>query len=430
MTGLDPRRGWSLGRWVVLGLGLGCQREAPGGARRRPHVEPPVVVEPAADAGTGRCVRRVSAPEDIALGPTIGAPRLAWNGAHFGIVWTETIDEEDVVRFVRADAEGTRLALPLRVSERRFLAANPSVTWNGDSWSVVFAGGVRVMGDIYQARIDARGSGVGRPWRMTRGPQHDAEPEFFATGQGFGLAWTSLEPSGRWSMYAEALNRWDAPLAPPTQLFNTSFRLLSPRLLWTGSAWAVAFLSARQEVSGVHLARMEASGLRRGGVNRVTPDRIAGTETAHRFDIAWDGRSFGLVWSELRDGTPQLFFRRLTPRGNPDGPVLSLRVADEQSENPSLAHLGDGVFALAEQVVRDGFPRVRVRTLHADGRIQTEGVELRGLDGAAARPALLYNGTVLGLATRSQRGLAFHIVHLGPCPATASALAPVRPPGE
>jgi len=389
-----------------------------------------VVQEAPADAGLGRCVHRVSAPEDIALSTTVGAPRLAWNGAHFGLVWTETIDEEDVVRFVRADPDGARLGLPLRVSERRFLAANPALTWNGDSWSVVFAGGVGVMGDIYQARVDARGSAVGRPWRMTRGPEHDLEPEFFATGQGFGLAWTTLEPSGRWSMYAEALNRWDAPLAPPTQLFNTSFRLLSPRLLWTGSAWAVAFLSARREVSGVHLARMEATGLPRGSVQRVTPDRIAGTETAHRYDIAWDGRTFALVWSELRDGTPQLFFRRLTARGNPSGPVVSLRVGDEQSENPSLAHLGDGDFALAEQVVRDGFPRVRVRTLHADGRIQTEGVELRGIDGAAARPALIYNGTVLGLATRSQRGLAFHIVHLGPCAATSSILAPNTPQGE
>lgn len=413
--------------WV---LALGCRQEAAEGPRRRPHVAPPDVAEPAPDAGTGRCVRRVSAPEDIALGPTVSAPRLAWNGAHFGLVWTETIDEEDAVRFVRADTDGARLGLPLRVSERRFLASNPSLTWNGDSWSVLFSGGVRLTGDLYQARVDARGSAVGRPWRMTRGPAHDAEPEFIATGLGFGLAWTTLESTGRWSVYAEVLNRWDAPVAPPTMLFNTSFRLLSPRLLWTGSAWAIAFLSARREASGVHLARMEANGLPRGSVSRITPDRLGGTETAQRFDIAWDGDGFGVVWSELRDGTPQLFFRRVTPRGNPVGALFSLRIADEQSENPSLAFLGDGVYALAEQVVRDGFPRVRVRTLTADGRIQAEGVELRGVDGAAARPALLYNGTVLGLATRSQRGLAFHIVHLGPCATAPSALAPATAPGE
>lgn len=420
---------------AAAGLALvACEREAPPGVFHRPYVLAPEVPDAAGvDAttpGLPRCALRAGAPEDLALGADIGVPRLAWNGSHFAVVWPETIDEEDAIRFVRVSARGQRMGVPLRVSERRFQARSPSLTWNGDSWSVVFAGGIRATGDLYQARVDARGSAVGRPWRMTRGDRHDLEPVFVSTGRGFALAWTSVEPDGRWSLYGEVLNRWDAPIAPPTQLLNTSVRLLAPQLLYTGQAWAVTAITARREVFAVDMARMEPTGLLRGGVTRISNERIGGIDTTQRYAVAWDGHAFAVVWSELRDGTPQLFFRKVTTRGNPLEPTLALRVDEDQAENPSLAALEDGAFVLAEQVVREGFPRIRVRVIGADLTLNDEGVELRGVDGAAQNPTVVWNGETLGLVTRSERGVAFHRVILGPCAARpAPATRPPPPPG-
>ncbi len=395
-------------------LGAGCQ--SPQRRARRPRApEAPLEDVPAVDAvSAGRCVRRSSAPELIAAGAGIESLDVAWNGSSFGVAWSEVIDGEEAVMFAQASPDRPSGRAPLRVSERRFVARTPTVAWNGAGWSVLYSGGVREAGDIYQARVDARGTAVGRPWRMTRGARFDGDPRFVANGRGFGLAWTARELDRRWSLYAQPLDRWDAPLSPPTRLLNTSVSLAATNLLWTGSAWAVTCVAWGREVYAIDVARMEANGQARGSITRANSTPLGGAEPSHRYDVAWNGREFIVAWSELRDGVWRIFLRRLSARGNPLEPERALDDGDARAESPSLTSVGEGYSALAYELVGEGRSRVMLRVIDPEGRTAGEPVALPGYEGASI-PAAEWSGEVLGVAVRAPTGVAFHRVRLGPC---------------
>lgn len=392
-------------------LVAGC--EAPPPPRRRPHVEPPDV--PEVDGGARRCALRSDAPTEVSHGADPGRMRVAWNGEHFAVVWSEVIDDEPAVFFARIDADGQRPRPPLRVSERRTFASGPAVSWNRTGWSVFFTGGLREVGDIYQARVTSRGSAVGRPWRMTRGARLDLDPAIATNGDATALVWAARDLDMRWSLYGEVLDRWDRPSAPLTLMRNSSLALGPTELTWMGQGWAAAYLTAGREVFGVELARLDRIGLLRGSVQRMTDARIGDVSASNRFAIAWDGQRFGLAWSELRDGQRQLFFRWVSARGNPLTEPRRLGIEGDVASAPALAALSDGTLVMAWESEREGDRRVAVALLDEEGVAQREPVTLRGVEGIATQPALAVSADAVGVATRSARGISFHRVTVGTC---------------
>lgn len=407
----------SAGVALIALFGIHCQ--SPRRHTQRPRAPELIAhdsgVTDALDGGAyTRCVRRSSAPQLISTGEELDSLEVAWNGTNFGVVWSEVIDSERAVMFAQVSPNRVTGRVPLRVSERRFVAQSPTVAWNGAGWSVYYSSGVDSPGDLYQARIDARGTAVGRPWRVTRGARGDFSPRVVAHDRGFGLAWVALEPDRRWSLYAQALDRWDAPLSPPTRLLNTSVKLTSTRLVWTGLAWAVAAVAWGREVYAIDLARMESNGRPRGSVTHATQNRIGSAEPEHRYSIAWNGQDFIVAWSELRQGVWRIFLQRVSARGNPLGDERSVDDGDARAESPSLTSVGDGELVLAYELVGEGRSRVMLRMVDADASPRGEPVALPGYEGAEL-PAAAWSGEVLGVAVRAPVGVAFHRVRLGPC---------------
>lgn len=400
---------------LTLSAASGCDRRAPAVHRR--------VVEPAADAPaprfdeTRRCALRASPPTPIADVEALAGVSVAWSGTHFGVVWGDTVDGERLVRFARVASNGALLGSPLRLSETHTQAADPAITWNGTSWVVVWSGGLREPEDIYQGRVDARGTAAGRPWRMTRERRRtDLQPRIESTAQGFGLAWVSRTSVGRWRLYAQALDAFDAPKAFPAMLLETGVSLAETGLVWTGSQWGVSALGVQQEVLRVEFARMDARGYTLGSLNRLTPQSIGGIDPRGRYAIAWDGAGFAIAWSEVTAGASHVFFRRATARGNLVGDTLDLREEGESADTPALASAGEGSVAAAWLVSQEGRARLRVRTLDANSRLQEGRVEVQDHDGSAGRPVVTVGGDTLALISAASRSLTLHRVTLGPCP--------------
>jgi hypothetical protein len=403
-----------LAAWPLLGLLAGCERRAPPPpSEPAPGVEVPST--PRVDPSR-RCALRAAPPSRLAEVAAVGGVALAWNGTHFAVAWGDVIDGERAVRFVRVRPDGERLGSPLRVSELHTEAESPSVTWNGQSWVVVWSGGLRDVGDIYQARVDPRGTAAGRPWRMTRGDERtDLHPRILSAAPGFGVAWVARAGGNRWGLYAQALDRFDAPRAFPAKLLDTGISLSETSLVWTGTEWGVAALGARREVLGVEFARMDARGFAHGSVARLSSGTIGGVETRGRYALTWDGARYVVAWSEVLDGASHVFVRSADARGRLDAQRLDLRDEAESAEAPALERVGDGVSAVAWQVSRDGRGRLRVKTLDASGRLQEDPVELQDHDGAAGWPHLAAGGDSLAVVSATPQGLTYHRVTLGPC---------------
>jgi hypothetical protein len=282
---------------------------------------------------------------------------------------------------------------------------------------VLFDGGFgATVGDVYQARVDVRGGTTGIPWRMLRGPREDYEPALRSSGDGFGFTWIAREERGRRSiLYGQALNRWSAPTGLAVRLIDTTLLLNAPRVTWTGAEWVFTCLSAQGEAMAVDFMRLDTRSKPHGVLQHISPDRIGGTETENRYDVAWDGDALGVVWSELREGASQVFFRRVSERGNALGPDARVSPSNVSAAEPALVPLGMGLFAVAMRVDREGVSRVWVQTIDGEGVAQRSHVELQGSDGMASSPSLLYDGQALVVATVSARGISMHRLGLAPC---------------
>jgi hypothetical protein len=407
---------WS---WPAFALAvLGCRREPPP-RRAPPWAERADAAAPGADPSR-RCALRSAPPTVVTELNELSGAAIAWSGTHYGVAWSDRADDERVVRFVRVGADGTRLGTPLRMNEDRTEAADPSVTWNGVSWVVVWSGGLHALKDIYQGRVDPRGSAAGRPWRMTRTrDREDLQPRIASIPGGFGLAWVARVSGRRSRLYALSLDRFDAPRGFPVALLDTAVSLGETELVWTGAQWAASALSAQREVLRVELGRLDPRGYSLGSVTRLTPRVIGGVETRGRYALAWDGARFAVAWSEVTAGSSHVFFQRASARGNLEGAPLDLGDADESAESPSLARVGEGVVAAAWQVTREGRARIRVRTIDAGSRAQEVPVELQDHNGAVGHPQLLVAGDTLALLSVSDRALTLHRIALGPCPVGA-----------
>ena len=279
---------------------------------------------------------------------------------------------------------------------------------NGANWSVLFdAAWGDGEGDVQQSRVDVRGAVVSAPWRMTRGPRNDIASAIATNGQGFGLAWIAREDDGRRHvLYGMSLDRWDAPRGQAVRLIDTGLTLAAPTVTWTGEEWAFTVVSARGETRSVDLMRLTPEGQPRGVTRHLCPEPLGGVDLEGRHAIAWDGHVFGVAWSELRDGAERVFLRRVSARGNPIGGEIQVSEGAASAREPSLVTVAPGVLALALRVERDGVPRVWVRTVTTDGSQRSPVSELQGPDGTATAPAMAFDGSSIGMATVSSRGVA------------------------
>jgi hypothetical protein len=398
-----------------------CQREQP--VYRRRYVLPPEVdVVTDVMVPDRLCALRAIPSEDLSTEAGVARPTIAWSGSHYGVAWQKQEGANTGIVFARLLSNGGLANRPVMVTDRAFKAGAPTVAWSGANWVLLFDGGFgEQLGDVYQARVDVRGVPVGLPWRMIRGPRDDGEPAYGAGAMGFGLAWISIEERGRRHvLYGQVLNRWNAPVGLAVRLLDTNLTLGGARVTFTGSEWAFTCVSARQEVGSVDFFRLDDKGRPKGILQHISAERIGGVDTERRYDIAWDGSTFGVVWSELRGGAMRVIFRRVSARGNPLGPDVWISEGAPSASEPAIVRVADSVFVVAMRVEREGIGRTWLRTVDGNGTVQQSRVELQGADGTATAPVMVRDETGVGVVTQSRQGIAFHRVLIGPC------VAPLR----
>lgn len=372
------------------------------------------------DVATHRCPVRVLPPEDLSSGPPEGSAAIAWNGREWGVAWTERTNEEPAIFFVRVGTDGRRRSMPVRISERGYRGSTPTIAWNGETWNVAFSGGAGPLEEIWLGRVDVRGTPMGRPQRVTARDRRDFTPALAFNGQDLMAVWSAQTPNQRWAILALRMNRWGAQLGPPVRIADRRDRLSSPVVISTSTGWGVAWLVSRTEAIAVDLVRLDTRGQVKGYPVRATLGPLGGTDLTARFGIAWDGENYGLVWDEVRDGAPHVFFDTVSRRIDSTAHPVMISSPDDAAGAPTLAALEPGVFLAAWEVERGIHRHVRVTALDASGRSLGESVEVQGHDGIATMPAMAIGDGAIGLATISTRAVSFHQVQLGPCRTSAT----------
>ena len=265
------------------------------------------------------------------------SPRLIWNGAHYGAVWSEGGE----ITFRRLDRAGAPIgtATPL-IDPAGSGAEDPDVVWTGSEYGVVWSQFVNQQ-QIRFARLDRQGARVSQYLHITDSVSFfgNARPRVAFGGGKYGIVWQGNNGSQPEIFFKRVDPRQG--LLPSLQITTHNQVALHPEIVWAGSEWGVAWQDHRT-FSEVYFQRVTAAGAKNGTELQVTNAAGVSNEPT----LAWTGSEYGVAWDDDRNGDLDLWFARISSAGVKVGADLQLTTEPGTTARPSIAW-GGGKYAFA-----------------------------------------------------------------------------------
>jgi hypothetical protein len=118
-------------------------------------------------------------------------PTLVWNGAGYGVAYTEGTGGTRLIVLTRLGATGSPAGSPVTVTNGQTASSvRPRVAWTGGEYGVVWQDLRDGNGEIYLARVDASGVEIGSEMRLTDSPADSEARALVWTGVEYGIAWS------------------------------------------------------------------------------------------------------------------------------------------------------------------------------------------------------------------------------------------------
>lgn len=170
-----------------------------------------------------------------------------------------------------------------------------------------------------------------------------------------------------------------------TPLANPSGNdIRAPRVAYSGSVYAVAYLDFGSSTKAVRLQRYDASGSKQG--TAVEVDGAAPGSPS----IAWNGSVFGVVWGT--DGAG-IYFRAFDAAGVPQGPVAKIHNANAQSWIGLSAVGSDFLLAFGNYAPPTGNKFYSARITSAGVLVGGTANDITTASGRITQPMLVPSGT-------------------------------------
>lgn len=357
-------------------------------------------------------------------GPSMGAS-LVWTGDGYGVAYRHLGERDQWIHLARIDRTPRRSGPDLPVSSVESGGANealPSLTWSGDAFAVAFNGGI----DSFRVgRIGPDGVPLGSI-EVLSGPDETQRTQGIAldwNGEGFGAAWatwTGPLSTGRTMVTLVPLDpsgSAPAPLPPEVDLARSSCGISSAdrcvASAWNGDVYGLAWEADGVDGPDLFFARADAAGVRLGPVVPLS----TGAGAAHHPEVVWTGSAFAVAWDETdAGGIPQIVLARLDAGGEPlDRPAPVTRQA-RGAARPALAWSGAELGLFFEL---GGPAGTEIGFVRLDPSGRPAGPVARPTPGAdgAFRPSAVWNGSGFAVAwdeTRpSSRGREIYFAQLG-----------------
>ncbi len=177
------------------------------------------------------------------------------------------------------------------------------------------------------------------PVRITTTPERsrDASPAWNTAN--YIVGWLEGEP-GAGGIRVQRVASHGSLLGTAERVDTAGAAASGPRLVWTSTRWAAAWIDARRGAGSadVMLATLDTAALREG------PERVLSGPDARatgRPSPAWTGARLAAAWADSRAGEAGIRLRLAAEDGTPD-PAGEIRVAESpwRSDEPRLAWTG------------------------------------------------------------------------------------------
>jgi hypothetical protein len=287
------------------------------------------------------------------------------------------------------------------LAERRLTTATgrseePVLVWTGSELAIAWREARSGANEIYFARFGADGARLGNEVPVTATGLDSSQPSLVWTGTAYGLAWRDAR-DGNNEIY---FTRIDAAGSLGAALRITADAAASdrPSIAWTGSEFAIAFRDARDGNNEIYLARVDAAGAEIGTEQRLTNDAA----NSDRAALVWTGSELGVAWRDERDGNSEIYMQRMTATGAPLQPAMRLTVDPATSDRPSLVWTGSE-YGVAWHDARGVAEEVYFARISGAGSKLGGDLRISDHDTRSNEVSLAWNGASFGLAWKDQR---------------------------
>ena len=356
----------------------------------------------------------VSTDRQVTVDPARStSPRLASDGLGHGLVFLDGRGGSDALWFARLDRDGLPLEPEHRITDVGALPGEPDIAFSGRDFAIVYRdtrGGAR--GELWLTRVGADGVKIGADQRLVQLPANLASlgaPRIVSAGDGYAVVFTiGPDITGRSSVNLLRLDAEGVPVGPATVVSGLPNLVVpaAPAVAFNGTEYGIAWHDARAGNVEIYFAHADVNGVKIGAADvRVTN----AARTSANAQIAWNGQSWGLDWSDARDGFLEIYFARVTPAGvklGPDQMLTNTRVADNlQSLRSALLALPTGDFLVASADTRGDATNAEIYVSRLGPDAVRIGVETRitHAAGLSTLPTLDATDETLGLAFADTR---------------------------
>ena len=198
----------------------------------------------------------------------------------------------------------------------------PSVAWTGNEYGVAWRDSRHLSTEIFFALISAAGVKLTADSRITSATGASSMPALVWTGTEFGVAWVDAR-DGNSEIYFNRIDMAGAPVGTDVRITSNAGFSGQPDLNWTGAEYAVVWTDDRDGNREIYFNRADETGLVAGSDVRVTTSGGVSEQPS----LSWQGGSYGLAWTDERDGNREIYFNRLDTAGTPLGADVRIMCA-------------------------------------------------------------------------------------------------------
>ncbi|MBX5483833.1 MAG: hypothetical protein IRZ16_18585 [Myxococcaceae bacterium] len=327
----------------------------------------------------------------------------AWTGTRFGLAWQDMRDgagQKGEIYFVPLDPTGQRLAAKdVRVTSTTTTSAWPALAWSGESFGLVYSDGSSSNTEVWLQRLTEDGAKIGGPVQVSNGNGGSEWPDVVWTGENYGVVWTDRRHSQAEELYFRLMNADGTPATGEVRVTNDPSKQQTPILKWSGTEFGLAWTDFRHGDRQIYFRRLSAKGELVGPEVRVTQTQ----SDAAWPDLTWNGAGWALVWQDDRDGDVEVYFARLNAIGQKLGSDVRITQAPGFSGYASIDWNGYQ-YGLSWQDDRsEGRPAIYYAAVNAQGIKNGSDQKISSGTGNSTFTTALWNGSTYGFAWRDDR---------------------------
>ncbi len=339
-------------------------------------------------------------PISVAVGDAIDVS-VAWTGSEIGASWHDTRDGDSEIYFARITTAGTRMGLDVRVTSATGHSLSPSMVWTGSEYGLSWYDTRDGNYEVYFTRLAPEGTKVGPDVRVTSDGGESLKPDLAWSGSEYGVSWHDNRDGNR-EVYFARLSPTGLEAGSDTRITNDDAPSYDTALAWSGTEYAVTWYDHRTVDAEIYFCRISEAATKVGPDVRLTNDPAQQGYS----DLVWTGSEYGVAWEDDRIDPYvnfEIYLARVSAAGAKIGTETRITVDPEFSRSLSLVWTGSE-FGVGWTDYRNGSWEIYFRRISASGTALETDTRVSDLGADSEWPALAWTGSVFGLVWSDMRG--------------------------